>query len=359
MGSPTAVLLMLTLAAAPPPQGVAGEEGADAYEITVAAAMPVLPKPLRTFYESRVEAVRRAAVAERYRQAGVTGCDGRHYLMLDADARGTDQSEWHAAAQTFPHDRRQAERLFLRNEIDIGGSLPWSVAGAYRRLVSAFREQDEAAIIEATGVLCHYSCDAALPFHVSRAGTGAGNIRDRLQHHLIARLRSRLDYEVRVAPTRYQETAAPIEATFATMIAAHATLVTLMSIDADINRERAGVSSATNLDAYYNDMMQRTADVMETRLEAGALLAADLIGSAWTSTGRPSLSHHPKPTTEVTDNTATTTTYVGSRNSTIFHRSDCSHTRRIKPANRTGFPSAAAAAKAGRSPCKTCKPGIP
>lgn len=358
MGSRTFVLLLLTLAAVPLPRCVAGEEGADAYEITVAAALPVLPKPLRAFFAPHLEAVRLASVDQRCRQAGAAGCDGRHYLMLDADARGTDQAAWHEAARAFPRNRRQAKRLFLRNETDTGGSLPWTVAEAYHRLVSAFRERDVAAIVAATGALCHYTCDAALPFHVSRAGTGAGDLRNRVQSNLIARLRSRLDYEVRVAPTRYRETTAPVDAAFATMIEAHATLATLIAADADITPGRSGGSSAASLDVYYDRLIERTADVMETRLEAAALLAADLIGGAWAVTGRPSLGHDLESATDG-GGEATPTPYLGSRNSTIFHRSDCSHARRIKPSNRTSFPTAAAAAKAGRSPCKTCKPGIP
>lgn len=48
--------------------------------------------------------------------------------------------------------------------------------------------------------------------------------------------------------------------------------------------------------------------------------------------------------------------YVASKNSKVFHRPHCSWARRIKPENITGYNSRDEAIKAGRRPCKRCKP---
>lgn len=48
--------------------------------------------------------------------------------------------------------------------------------------------------------------------------------------------------------------------------------------------------------------------------------------------------------------------YVASKNSKVFHKPDCSSARRIKPENLTGYNSRAEAIKAGKRPCKICKP---
>jgi len=48
--------------------------------------------------------------------------------------------------------------------------------------------------------------------------------------------------------------------------------------------------------------------------------------------------------------------YVASKNSKVFHKPDCSSARRIKPENLTGYNSRAEAIKAGKRPCKRCKP---
>ncbi len=48
--------------------------------------------------------------------------------------------------------------------------------------------------------------------------------------------------------------------------------------------------------------------------------------------------------------------YVASRNSKVFHKPDCSSAKRIKPENLTDYNSRAGAIKAGKRPCKICKP---
>jgi hypothetical protein len=48
--------------------------------------------------------------------------------------------------------------------------------------------------------------------------------------------------------------------------------------------------------------------------------------------------------------------YVASKNSKVFHKSECIWAGRIKPENLTGYNSRAEAIKAGKRPCKQCKP---
>jgi len=48
--------------------------------------------------------------------------------------------------------------------------------------------------------------------------------------------------------------------------------------------------------------------------------------------------------------------FVASKNSNVFHRPDCSSAKRIKPANLVGYNSREEALKAGKRPCKRCKP---
>ena len=48
--------------------------------------------------------------------------------------------------------------------------------------------------------------------------------------------------------------------------------------------------------------------------------------------------------------------YVASKNSKIFHKPECSWAKRIKPENLVGYNSRDEAMKAGKRPCKLCKP---
>ena len=48
--------------------------------------------------------------------------------------------------------------------------------------------------------------------------------------------------------------------------------------------------------------------------------------------------------------------YVASKNSKVFHRPECSSAKRIKPKNLVGYNNRDEAIKAGKRPCKICKP---
>ncbi|RLA83243.1 MAG: hypothetical protein DRG31_06400 [Deltaproteobacteria bacterium] len=48
--------------------------------------------------------------------------------------------------------------------------------------------------------------------------------------------------------------------------------------------------------------------------------------------------------------------YVSSKNSSVFHRPDCSSVKRISPENLVGYGSREEALSAGKRPCKRCKP---
>jgi len=48
--------------------------------------------------------------------------------------------------------------------------------------------------------------------------------------------------------------------------------------------------------------------------------------------------------------------YVASKNSKVFHRPDCSSAKRISPKNLVGYNSREDTIKAGKRPCKICKP---
>jgi hypothetical protein len=51
-----------------------------------------------------------------------------------------------------------------------------------------------------------------------------------------------------------------------------------------------------------------------------------------------------------------TSSFIASRNSSVFHRADCRWARKITTKNRVTYRTRPAAIQAGRRPCKTCKP---
>ena len=148
----------------------------------------------------------------------------------------------------------------------------------------------------------------------------------------------------------------------ATLVSAHATLTDLCRIDSEVavGFEDADAPAGSS-HRYAARMAIRAGSIIESRIEAGALLAANLIGGAWEAADRPRLaataavdttaSHSAKNSTEAKR--------VGSTRSSVYHRLTCRHATRIKPGNRVEFAGLAAARAARRRPCKTCKPGTP
>lgn len=389
------------------PTDAAIDESPDAYEIATATAVPILPQPLRDFFKAHLDGLEQSAtvgLASSSTPGSFLGEMDWHYVKLDIAAGEADPSTRGAAARTFPRDRTAATTLFKRHRCTDGGLLPWVIQERYTALVETFRTGDAKAIVHEAGVLLHFATDAALPFNTTadRDGASTGHlrwstvdntnrtslmhrtVRHRCQLGLLARLRSRLDYEVRVAPERYYALKDPIDAVFPVLLGAHRSLGALLAIDAEAIADLGITDTRTFLaasEAYYDCLADHAAPVIEARLEAGALLAAKLIGTAWVQAGSPSpntwtapgAAPHTRPAganpsgvrqpadkTTLTNRTASedqaSHRFVGSRHSTVFHRAECSHARRIKPGNTVYFETTRAARHAGRIPCKLCSP---
>ena len=63
-----------------------------------------------------------------------------------------------------------------------------------------------------------------------------------------------------------------------------------------------------------------------------------------------------EPPTRAVKSTPAEYKYVASKNSKVFHRPQCSSAKRIKPENLVDYSSRDEAIKAGKRPCKLCKP---
>jgi len=74
-------------------------------------------------------------------------------------------------------------------------------------------------------------------------------------------------------------------------------------------------------------------------------------------TGRTDLATAPAKQTEPgAKSTAAEYQYVASKNSNVFHKPDCRWAKKIKPENLVGYNSKDEAVKAGKRPCKWCRP---
>lgn len=164
---------------------------------------------------------------------------------------------------------------------------------------------------------------------------------------VIAANHRRLAYEARVSPERITAVAG-----IRTAVAA-----------------ARGRSTGSSDDLYPSTEAARhekRVALAEERIEAGALLAARLIATAWSRANEPDLTRPgASRRNEAVGNALdvpiepgdrANKPLVGSRHSNVFHNVNCSHAKRIKPGNRVTFVTVTEALDAHRKPCRTCKP---
>jgi len=336
-----------------------GEQGEcnDTYEIAAAVAVPILPPALRELLELNSGAFQKAAAPGAYFSSGskvTTGERQWHYVWLDIDGGAGTIDQRREAAKCFPREREKARALYESRHMPGGGLLPWVVEDRYEDLVQAFRLGDAEKIAAEAGALLHFAVDAALPFNTTMIFSSPGfrpapppehpltRMQNRYHNDLIQRLRKQLDFEVRVSPDRIRPVESVLDATFDALLKAHWAADELIAIEAS--------------EACLEKLAERAAPILETQIEAGALLSANLIVAAWTQAGKPELKTATAAQRVAASHQAVAVSYVGSRNSTVYHRSDCAHVARIKAENRVTFESADKARAAGRTPCQTCKP---
>jgi len=269
-----------------------------------------------------------------------------HYVTLDIAAGAAGVEERRAAARRFPRERDKAMALYETCGVRDGGILPWVVQDRYEAAVQAFRSGEPERIVAESGVLLHYSVDAAMP-----CNTTTEHARRQRDHtELFNRLKKRFEYEVRVAPDRLSPVKSALDATFDVLLDSHRAADELIAID------DATLPAAH--EAHAERIAERVAPILETQIESGALLAANLIAAAWTEAGKPELRATAvlmPPLIKAIPHAAAVL-YVGSRNSTVYHHPSCSHAPRIKLENRVNFETQEQARAAGRMPCKACKP---
>ncbi len=348
-------------------------ESPDAYELVAPVAISVLPEPLRGHLDSRVAEI--AAVAGQI--VGDEAREGSPHLVPCWLPDGTNNP---------PDDARIDEILFSAVPAhDAAGTLPNELLAHYRALVDAFRFGNIAAVVREVGKIVHFATDAALPFHESRdwashrsgpvavgdeAGRwrGALSLRDRFHVLTIKEMRHRWLFEFRVAGDRFVEIDDPAAAIRRSIVdalwareALSQIFFKLMWLSNDADRTRLSVESPR----FNAELARRAGPLVRGRLEEGALLAAGFIHGAWMEAGKPDLSRWTAESgrgerrREGTEKPAAAiqgASFVGSKSSETFHRRACQHVERIKPENLVSFSTTGEAEKAGRKPCKTCKP---
>ncbi len=372
--------------------------GFENHRIVAHAAMECLPQPIAPLFVSQ-----RLAFLERSlepatiwpRDSELRRRECWHYVPLDLAATGQTRTARLEAAARFPRTPAGARALYNEHHVRLGGRLPWAVEELYQDLVEAFRKGDEQAVLRAAGHLTHFVGQCASPFSATANADGQltgnlqfgarqlgeelhphQNVQYRFDMELVNRNGCRYRERIRLGPNDYEPMDAPLDRAFLVLLDSLACLDELLTADREILSQLA-VTDATSFirraNEYYVLLDERCGDVLVDRLRAAARLAGGLIGGAWEAAGRPDV--NAIRSRGLPDAAATTTgepstdeavrpaappapevTFVGSKGSKVFHRSDCPHAARIKSQNRVEFRTAEEARRQGRHPCRTCMP---
>ncbi len=382
--------------------GVGFGVGMDAQRIVVRRGIAVLPSEILPFFTSRAADIEEHVLEPDgvwRREHKLRGRANWDYLWLDIKATDGSVSARMAAAEAFPRQEREAKQLFKSLGFkDQGGKLPWAIEELHAELVRAFEQKDEDEIIKAAGHLAHFAWAASQPFNVTmnRSGQDTNNlhlgeleigdpffphqsVEYRIMWELVRRNRNRYGEHVRIRPIELQPITGPLEPCFRSMVGSLARLDDLLTADRRISEQlnaTDGDSLVKREDEFYQLLDARCGEIVVDRLRSGALLTANLIVGAWQRAGRPVIGKTPalhgagvsgprvnpsqtprqQPQADTTGGKTDKVQYVGSKNSKVFHRSDCPHAKRISPKNLVHYKSAEDARRQGKRPCRACKP---
>ena len=136
--------------------------GFAAHRKIVDAAIHHLPPPLHSFFKTHGQWLHDHVNDADLRKHTVIDEGIRHYIDLDRYSPSTDTlHSW------FPMPYGEAVNRWSEDSLHAHGIGPWHALKTYRRLIFAFDQKDEDAILRLAVDLAHYISDLHVPLHTS------------------------------------------------------------------------------------------------------------------------------------------------------------------------------------------------
>lgn len=124
----------------------------------------VLPEPMFGFYKAHIDYVREHATDPDLRRYRDPSEAPRHFIDLDRYGEHPLDS--------LPHRRDSAAAKYTEDTLQAHGTVPYTIAEFYRKLLFAFRDRDRGRILYYSAMLGHYIGDAHVPLHCTRNYNG-------------------------------------------------------------------------------------------------------------------------------------------------------------------------------------------
>jgi hypothetical protein len=271
-----ALMLACVLAA---PRSIAAW-GFDGHRYIMETAIPLLPEPIRPFFEAnRVSIVEHAIDPDLWRTAGFEQENQNHFVDLDAYGPYPFES--------LPHAYADALAKYGRETLVKNGTLPWRAEEIYSKLVDAFAQKTAYSrenIKFFSSVIAHYIADAHVPFHacLNHDGqlTGQTGIHSRFESDLFDRNRSQLE----VKPGALVPVTNVRDFAFASLTESFTFVQPILDAD------RAAIAGKDSYDdQYFALFFGKTRPILEKRLADSIRDVASVIAAAWVQAGGPAL----------------------------------------------------------------------
>lgn len=278
------VAVALTLAPAAP----ARAWSFDVHRWLVERAIPLLPAPLRPFFDAhRGFVVEHSIDPDLWRNAGFIEEPPRHFVDLDAYGA--------YPFSDLPRDYDEAVKKFGKDMVDKNGLLPWRTAEMYERLVKAFRQYGDGSAPWATedikffsAVLAHYTGDAHVPFHAALNYDGQLTNQHGIHSRFEGELMRRYGDRVRCVPPPPTPVRQPRDFIFGALISGFPLVESILAVD-----RKAVVGRGEYDDRYFDELFAGTKTILERRLGEAAGGIAGMIAGAWETAGNPPVPPEP------------------------------------------------------------------
>ncbi len=241
-----------------------------AHQVTSAAAIDTLPKPLKAFYK-----------AHRAEMPSLS-------LEPEFPVRGPERRFLVDRLLPFPFAElprsEQALQAKYADKASGVGRLPWLVQESYARLVDAMKTPDKEKILAESDVLAGLVVDLRSPLNLTENFDGQKTGQHGLWVRIVEKLPQAVGRDLKLSPDAANYLDNPKEYVFSIMLGSYVWLDNILYLEELARRGKTGYG-----DPYYEDLARKLAPTLRDQLARAAEDAASYWYTAWTVAGRPEL----------------------------------------------------------------------
>lgn len=262
-----------------------------------------LPQPLYGYFYYHRDYLEEHATDPDMRRYAVPDEAARHYIDLEYFGDSVDSLPfyWSEAAKKYPADSLKRH-----------GILPWHLQRMMFRLSMAFRQKDDAFILQTAADLGHYVGDAHVPLHCTRNYNGQLSGQKGIHGLWESRLPDLFHTGYSYTGGKASYISNPSQYIFSIIRSSAACRDSVLRLEKELSRRFAAEdkyvyeSSGRNLVRKYSQGYCIAYDsllqgMVERRLRMSIRAVADLWFTAWVDAGMPKLKSTPIRSLAVTD----------------------------------------------------------